>query len=42
MILRDGAATLAAVGRYADDTATSEQRWLAWLMLLANRGDGDE
>ena len=39
--LRTLAAAVAA-GRYADDTATREDRWLAWLALLADRGQLDD
>lgn len=35
-------AAAVAAGRYADDTATREDRWLAWLALLAERGQLDE
>lgn len=31
-------AAAVAAGRYADDTATREERWLAWLLWLVERG----
>ena len=35
-------AAAVAAGRYGDDTATREARWLTWLALLADRGQLDD